>query len=327
MIPKKFIVGIFSILILSGCQSMLRPQSIRNLRGIQKAGNSISPAKSKSSRINRQDVYQKEKVQTIEPLAQGGDKGQLFNPSNRSGFLFGSPTLLSVGDVVDLDVKWNIADSNDDEAGKPNDDEKLDEAALSAEEKKIRDALPNLDSKDPKKIAIKKLRMKVSSVLPNGDFVLTSSKNVGTLDKERTIELQARLPFRDFAGTPSISTESLTDINWLEVDQGEIIERRSTNWQNEYTLRLSGFSEENSRAALALKEKEEQLKAARKLLENQLVSMGKQRVKVAATRSDASKLKAESSQAVEKLQQQIVEKDKTIATQRQELDKANGGVK
>ena len=94
-----------------------------------------------------------------------------------------------------------------------------------------------------------------------------------------------------------------------------------------FRISLSGFSEENSRAALALKEKEEQLKTARKLLENQLVSMGKERAKVATTRSDASKVKAESTQVVEKLQQQIEEKEKTIATQRQELDKANGEAK
>ena len=91
-----------------------------------------------------------------------------------------------------------------------------------------------------------------------------------------------------------------------------VVERKSVNWEDEYSLRISGFDETKSKMAAGLEEKREQLKSVRDKLENELKSFDGERKLMTTERAGLLETKAQDTAKIDDLNKQNAELKKEI---------------
>jgi|GEM_PF-1574033 len=308
---------------LTSCQTGLMNMSSSDESSLPVASRPIGkPAN------NQDKIYVKEERVAIAP-DPSDETGSLFRHDDKSSYLYSSANRGVAGEFIDVHITWNsdATPPKDQVANDKGAEEvsKEGEAKAGEAEQKILSSLPKLDQPDAKKLIAKTVKMQVLGRRLNGDLDVGVTRTAQTEAENHSISVRAILPREKAVSGENVSTSDLVAVEWNENAAGETIVRSSTGWVDEYSLRLSGLSEAKSREALALEEKRNQIASSRKQLEQELKALGKQRNDLAAARTEAEKARQESGSAVDALTKEVENAKNTIAQQREELDKLQGG--
>jgi hypothetical protein len=315
------------MVLLAGCQHSLVPISDRSIDGEQKLGsqNAVGNARPIDKPESQPQLYIRQPG--LKVTEQGANEtGSLFDGEDKRNFLIVPRDPLAVGSFIDVQVVYSRTPEEVAKSAAPDApaSENGSQAGLSEAEKKILSGLPNLQPADSKMVPIRKFKMQIVGRRNNGDYELKYERQETNDEQSYALLINAILPHESAISSDPRTTLQLTEIDWVEVRDGRAQNRSSPGWDDEYSLRMSGFSELKSREALALEDKRRQLEQSRKLIENQLQQISKERTTVAQTRAEVAKEKESTEEVVSGLKKEIESKDKTIADQRDELENLKG---
>jgi hypothetical protein len=190
-----------------------------------------------------------------------------------------------------MDKKGDKEEKKDKEVKKPQ-EKGAGEAGKSEDiVETMRNALPNLDMPQGQPPVIKYIKFRVLEIEESGDLKIAYHRSSKNQTDNREISVTAILPRKHLTQGDELTTSDLTAVQWEEMDSGQRTERSSDGWEDEYTLRMSGFSEARSRIALELESKRQQLLDARKQLDAKLTSFKTERQQVGKDRQKLEELR------------------------------------
>jgi hypothetical protein len=260
-------------------------------------------------------LYVRKKIVSISPVESTNTNGSLFNVDDERNYLFAARGPLIVGRFIDVDVNSNRLVEKPAEGKIP---EKSVGDAAKAEKNnddELMKSLPNLEPSSPDARPIHRFKMKIAHRFPNGDVLAIAERESVASQNQNNLSIQARIPYdRLISGSP-ISTDDLTEITMNESSDGEAIDRRSATWEDEYTLRMSGFNEANSKVAARLDQQRDQLRKIRDELKNRLIALGKERETMAGERNKLLEKNTASQTTIDGLNKSILDKETQIKTQ------------
>lgn len=260
------------------------------------------------------ELHLKKKEIKIKPINEYNDTGSLFVKNNPNNYLFLSKTPLNVGDYVTIKVLAlkrrvqstnNINDSNSATNQQSEQASDIAQAADNNSDKSLEDMIqsfPNLAPENSNTRLLKQFKMRVTQIDSNGDVYMMLERNSINQNGSKNIQVKAKLSLAKYLAKDEITTEDIFDINWLENDSSNITERYSYQWEDEYTLRLSGFTETKSRLAQQLEEQRKYLASVRDKLRNQVISLNKERQTMNKERAKLLKDKQDAENKIKELE-------------------------
>jgi hypothetical protein len=175
-------------------------------------------------------------------------------------------------------------------------------AEKSDDSKNILKSLPSLEPIDNHAALMTSMKMQIMERFDNGDVLVMHRRRSMRDGQASEIIVTSRLPAVSLSKQDQVSTNDLVDVDWKESFDGEVAERKSANWEDEYTLRLSGFEETKSKRAMAVEEKREQLKSARDKLEKDMKLHIADRDQMTKERATLLEDKSKSTQKISELE-------------------------
>ncbi|MBP9706047.1 MAG: hypothetical protein KBD78_00280, partial [Oligoflexales bacterium] len=172
---------------------------------------------------------------------------------------------------------------------------------------KMLEGLPELVQEDAEIVPIKTFRAKVVAKKANGDVVLEYERSSLQTAEQKGVLIRAVLAEKYTLNPDDFTTERLQDIKWQEFENGLVTARESPEWQNEYTLRLSGFDEAKSLAAMDLEKKRQQVIGLRDGVKNQINNIRKEKQTFAKERETLLKKQAEQEKLIAELNTKVAE--------------------
>lgn len=269
------------------------------------------------------DLFVRQKDVKIRRKAPSNETGSLTDLNDPRAYLFGFERPVEVGMFVDVKIASNRSDgqSAGAESGateKPADPNAANPGAAGQESKDVAaeallKALPSLDpAPQNKPILLKSIKMQVLERFENGDVLVMHRRRSIREGQGADVTVTSRLPAEALARLDNITTTDLADVDWRESFNGEVAERKSANWEDEYSLRLSGFDETKSKDALSIDEKREQLKSARDKLESEMKGFVGERTRMSAERSKLLEEKAKDDAKISDLEKRNSELEKKL---------------
>lgn len=269
------------------------------------------------------DLFVRQKDVKIRRKAPSNSTGSLTDLNDPRAYLFGFERPVEVGMFVDVKIASNRSDGQ--AAGaesaatdKPADPNAAKPGAAGQESKDVAaeallKALPSLDpAPQNKPILLKSIKMQVLERFENGDVLVMHRRRSIREGQGADVTVTSRLPAEALARLDNVSTLDLADVDWRESFGGEVAERKSANWEDEYSLRLSGFDETKSKDALGIDEKREQLKSARDKLETEMKGFVGERSRMSTERSKLLEEKAKDDAKITELEKRNSELEKKI---------------
>lgn len=313
----KVAVLVLFVCILAGCQSGITPVTKRGIGGFNKPGNMYMHGKSPVA-VKKPEIFVRKKQVTIRPKQVPNETGSLFKLDDQRNYLYASNAPFSVGQFVDVRILPIQSNKKSDKAPEAAKESVVDASGDPFVEEMLK-SLPELDPGENRPDLIKNLKMQIAHVYDNGDALAVMKRSSIRGPEGNEISIRARIPYTSLISNAPISTRDLLNVEWVDSNNGQITERFSSGWQDEYSLRLSGFSEAKSIYAQQLEDKRQQLEGVKSNLQNQLISLGKERKKMAAERDEVLKQKAE-------LDKKLAEKQKEIEDREQKIESLNSTV-
>lgn len=304
---------------LMACQSTLVPISRRPLESFRDSPQFIR----KSRTIEQEDEQQNEEVfirkQEIKIVEseEPEQSASLFEIDNPGNYLFYDKPRGAIGETLTVYVRSSR--DTEEEAPPEAAENEQEGAELNPEqlEEDLLAALPQLKPGEEKPTLLTKIPFKVMRRLPNGDVLLEYFRSSKNDTESNTIKVQARLPRKKLQGNQAILTSDLKDVEWYQNHNQKTAERQSLGWEDEYTLRLSGFEEARSQEAMNLESKRQELVNLRERLRQRIVSMGKEREMISRERERITQMRNEMDQKINALERENREKDAQIEQQRE----------
>ncbi len=311
----KFRIVVLIALAISSCQTRIVPVSKRHYISkpvgvkIMKKGRDIADEEQKSP-----NIYIKRKKLKIDPVVEINSTGSLMFLNNPENYLFTPMPKGKIGDTLVILTRVNKSEEQKPPVEGEQKPEELQDELLAA--------LPKLAPKESEKIVpLTSIKFKIDRRLPNGDVIISSFRASSNEGESNTIRIQARLSRSDLMNKKEITTDDLLDVEWYERQDGEVFERQSLSWQDEYTMRLSGFNEARSQYAEQLVNKEKDLVRVREKLRDRINTLGRERQAVAKARQDVDKRNKAMSQIVDGLRTKINEQEDVINEQKSIIKK------
>ncbi len=269
------------------------------------------------------DLFVRQKDVKIRRKAPSNETGSLTDLNDPRAYLFGFERPVEVGMFVDVKIASNRSDgqaagAESGAAEKPADPNAAGPGAAGQDSKDVAaeallKALPSLDpAPQNKPILLKSIKMQVLERFENGDVLVMHRRRSIREGQGADVTVTSRLSAEALARLDNISTSDLADVDWRESFNGEIAERKSANWEDEYSLRLSGFDETKSKDALSIDEKREQLKSARDKLESEMKGFVGERSRMSAERSKLLENKAKDDVKITELEKKNSELEKKL---------------
>jgi hypothetical protein len=245
------------------------------------------------------ELFVKEPRINIQPSQADSSNGSLASPDDDRLNLFGDIRPRKVGRHINVLVGSNKAnvpkdgtEKNAGDSGKTdekNGDNQTEKKVNPLEEELLKE-LPELTpSKKDSVNLLKQFKMQITHRYQNGDLMARISRTSNNPDSSESFIAEAKIPAERLSSGDPITTEDLVDVFVTENHGGEIVERQSTSWEDEYSLRLSGFSEAKSRAGLDLEEKRKELGDARDRLEQRIKDFATEKRQFASQRDQLKK--------------------------------------
>ncbi|MGE0174093.1 MAG: hypothetical protein AB7T49_14950 [Oligoflexales bacterium] len=319
---------LFLTIVIAACRSTsMTPISQRPLgtKKVEGEGGEMYVSKRKIEDMQAPEtLYRKSSEQVIVPVDKSRTSGSLYNLDDMNNNLFLAKERPGVHDFITVNVEPNRGSKPDTPEATAAAGEKKPDAAAKDE---LLSALPSLgaDSSDPK--LINELNMRIERVMENGDLLVSFERSSVNKFETNLIQIHAKIPYEATLKEEPISTKDLFDVKWVEQGPAETIDRSSFNWEDEYTLRLSGFSEANSKIASKIKDDQKQLMKVRNDLHNKITSFSEERKTVAEERKKLLEDRAAMDSETKDLNDKIEDLTKTVEEQKElidEMDKAQG---
>lgn len=306
-----FLLAIF----ICSCQTRMVPLSKRHY--LSKENGAKILKKGRDIDIPKDDppnIYIKRKKLKIKPVVEINSTGSLMSMDNPENFLFTAMPKGKVGDVLKVLTRVNKKSSETAEAAGEKKPEELRDELIAA--------LPKFTPKEGENlIPLTSINFKIDRRLPNGDVIVSSFRVSSSEDESNSIRIQARLSRADLMNKKELTTEDLLDVEWYERQNTEVFERQSLSWQDEYTLRLSGFNEARSEYAEQLVNKEKDLIKVREQLRERINNLGKERQQIAKARQNVDQRNKDMNRIVDGMRAKLTEQDNIINEQKSIIKK------
>ena len=311
----------------SSCLSSLRTIKSRDLSAYARdEGAKVlkRPIKEKSKNNQNQIFVRKKKFAVVlKEQSHSDSNGSLFVVSNKGNQLFSTFRKPSLRDFIKFKIvsKRDLGSKNPQEKSKnipkiTDDGEKTPDSF----EDDLLKSLPSLEPSDlSARGVIKILPMQVTDILPNGDLLLAYERISKSKNDSKSIKVIARLPEDYLDPSRELTTNHLVDIKLMEQSPYESLEKESTSWQDEYTLRVSGFHEAESKIAAELEVKRRELMDIKNKLHKRIQSLGAERRSMAKEREKLIKKGKDSENKVAEMTAKIEEQDKKLSKKDLEL--------
>lgn len=267
-------------------------------------------------RVQAPDLYVKEREVVIKDVDQANETGSLFNPDDERNYLFASSGPQTVGRYLDIMVVSNRTDGKTAQTPKSVEEQKKDDLSKTEDEiqKELLASLPDLNpagtASDP--ALLKSFKMRIMHRFSNGDVLAMMNRRSTTDAESHDINIETRIPYDRLSSGDPLTTRDLQDVKYRENKEGEILDRTSSGWEDEYSLRLSGFSEAKSKEAVEISDKKRQLDDATKKLEARMKSFGEERTQLSKQREDLTKKAEVQDQKVQELEEKVKEQEELI---------------
>ncbi len=297
---KYILIWALSLLARSCALSPMQVMSERRIIDANDGANTNALTLRRQEERNKKTLYEKKTTLTIKKMDPRLGSGSLAALDKKND-LFLTTANPQVGEYIDIWAKpgAKTAEQTQASAGGEGD------SSISKEDEEMIKALPNLEPADMSQaVLLKSFKMRLTQRLSNGDFIATYERASGNENESQRIELQATIPSAKMQAGADILVTDLEGVKFDVQNDGELTRKRSSSWQNEYLLQISGFKEAKSKVALDLEIKRQKLEAVRDQLQEKIQSFGKERKQIAVERdkllSDNKKTKDE----VEELKKQ-----------------------
>jgi hypothetical protein len=317
--------SIVAILFLIGCQHGFVPISQRTM--FEKEGKSAAlghrrPIEEQSNRGS--EVYLKKETIDIVPTETKNYTGSLLREKSPNAYLFTEPPRGEVGEFLDVFVVVNRKDkaspppaAGANASGSP--------MPGTAKSDKLQDeliaALPKLEpaASDAKMPSL--VKMKVIKKLENGDILVEAARASQNEWEAHSQRATARIPYRKVQGEGEITTMDLADVHWQESVNGQITERESNTWEDEYSMRWAGFNEARSKIAIDLENKRKDLEKVKDRLRDKIVNVGRERNRLSAEKTKVDSLRKEAEDKLNELSAKNAQQESQIEQQKEVIRK------
>jgi len=265
------------------------------------------------------DLFVKEKKIVIKDVEKTNDSGSLFNVDDDRNYLFASTGPQTVGRYLDINVVSNRADAA--KAAKPGavktaEEQKAEDLAKSQDEiqKELLGSLPDLSPAgtpdDP--ALLKSFKVQIVHRYDNGDVLAMLSRRSTSEGQLKDVNIETRIPYDRLSSGEPLTTRDLIDVKYYENNDGETTDRKSTGWEDEYSLRLSGFDEAKSKSATDLADKNRKLEEATKKLETRMKSFGEERNQLSKQKEEMTAKNEAQDEKVKSLEHKVKEQEEII---------------
>jgi hypothetical protein len=320
---------------LQACSPAMRTVSARNPDLFEKESDRLTGTSRGTVATAAPEVYVKQRTVQIEGTQKPNDSGSLYNPEDERNWLFTSSGPANVGRFVTITVAPNRSagasaptPGSTAEAGAA--PATADAGAAGAEgatpdavTDELLKGLPELAPAKPGDPAlVKSFKMRIAHRYPNGDVLAILTRRSASEEEVNDLTVQARIPYDRVAAGDGLTTEDLFDVKLSQNQDDERIERVSSGWEDEYSLRLSGFSEAKSKVAMELDDRKKQLDETQTKLTDRIETFATERQQVAKQRDELSVQKQETEGKVKDLETQVKDQQETIEEQKKQLEEA-----
>jgi hypothetical protein len=316
---KILCVAIALFVLMTGCVPSVNKISGRNPDLFDKESDKVA-GNSRPIGGTPTDLFVKEKKTVIKDVKEENDSGSLFNVEDERNYLFASTGPQSVGRYLEINVVSNRLDAAK-AAAKPDavktpEEQKKEDLAKSQDEiqKELLGSLPDLNptgaADDP--ALLKSFKMRIAHRYPNGDVLAMLSRRSTSDDQVKDVNIETRIPFNRLASGEPLTTRDLIDVKYHENSDGEITDRMSTGWEDEYSLRLSGFDEAKSKGAIDIADKRKKLEEATKKLETRMKSFGEERNQLSKQKEELTAKSEAQQEQVKVLEEKVKEQEGII---------------
>lgn len=268
---------------------------------------SYEPSKSELS----DNIYKKDYQKKIMIEKEMDDNPSLYRIKSPKNKFFNHHRFPEIGQILKFKIKnTKIKKDTDPEAAEQeeNGNDELLNAIPSL-------APPAEDDTYP----LRDLAMRVEQILPNGDLVLSYTKNTRLNKDRRKLRVQAVLGRDDFPSQKKdldkLHTGMLKDIEFTDIYKHDTQIFKSLDWDDAYTLRLSNYHEQRSRYAVQIENKRKKLEEISESVEKRIRSSNQQRKKWTAEREKWQRAKAKEEERIEKLSDQVKSQQDKITSQ------------
>jgi predicted nucleic acid-binding Zn-ribbon protein len=288
----------------------------------------LPKAKDDSGQDRREgpQIYVKETQLTLPANPSRVHDGSLFNGQDPRNHLFAQRIEPIVGRYLELAARLKgkmnpAADKEGDKASLPSGDREsaVPEAGTEALDADLQEAMASLpDLTEEQKLdlrLLKKLSFKIIDVAPNGDARLAYVRESGQDEERNRIQVEAILPVERLGSSLPLSTDDLVDVRFVQNTFDASVRKDSSDWQDEYLVRISGFTEVKSKTARGLEDKKQQLVKTKSEVEKKLIDIGKERKKLAGEREALLKQQAQDKEKIAKLEAEVKEQAPPVTTE------------
>ncbi len=315
---------------LTSCQTGQNTISQRPIGAVQnndgKKSTNIRPAPPPHE---QQELFTRKKEAEITSDIKKNESGSLMNFHDSKNHFFAAHQDLNIGDFLTIQIQSNRVDVP---AASPDDKKTPASAAVAGSaaplpgadpaETAILNSFPNLEPGATKKPELlKNFQVQIIGIDNNGDLMVEYKRESTQDDYSNQLVLRGKISKSDLTPGVDPTTRNLHDITWDESKDGSLIDRRSRQWEDEYTLRLSQFDEAKSRSAITLENQKQQLKEIKSKLDTRLRTMSTERQKVAQQREELNRKAKENEEKVQKMHDDLEEKTKELESKEKELEK------
>ncbi|MCX6126291.1 MAG: hypothetical protein NTV34_16280, partial [Proteobacteria bacterium] len=271
----------------------------------------------------KREFYVKNKDLKVKQTRKKNNSGSLSAVDDGRSYVLPTELPVAVGTNFDIKVSSNRLEPPGSAAdAAPTPDPK---SAAQLEETLLK-SLPNLEpganAKDGP-VVVKSFKVQVIDLRDNGDVVVAYHRRSLRADHAGDLLINAVIPFSALANRDGIFTDKLQDVHIRESQDGEIAERSSSNWEDEYTLRISGFDEAKSKSALALDERRKQLQEAKDRVVAQIKSLGSERQTMTKERQDLLDNKKKDEEKIASLEEKVKDQESEIQKLTPKVDEAD----
>lgn len=307
-------------LALAACAPEVHKASTRNPDLFEKAGSNLHVAARQSEGPKPPELFTRTKEIKIDKVERPSETGSLFRAEDERNDLFSSAGPRQVGKYVDVKILSGRSQATG-EAGKdqgaPAPGSEVDsKKPVDEVEKELLAALPELAPAKPNEARlIERMKMRIAHRFDNGDVMVSMLRSTLAQGQAAEAQVSARIPYDRLISGDELTTKDLMDVKIVDSRDGEVAERRSSGWEDEYSLRLSGFTEAKSKAAAEIDEKRRRLEDARENLKTRIKTFSEERKQVAKER-EAVRQKAEEQKKVDEV---LAAKDEEIKDKAEEI--------
>lgn len=279
------------------------------------------------------ELFVRQKDIKIRRKTPVNDTGSLTDLNDPRAYLFGFERPLEVGSYLDVKITSNRVEAKSapkdqvDTASDPAAAKPADTTTANDESKNILKSLPNLEPLDGKAAVMTSMKMQIMERFDNGDVLVMHRRRSIRDGQASEVVVTSRVPSTALSRQDQVTTNDLVEVDWRESFDGDVVERKSANWEDEYTLRLSGFEESKSKQAMALDEKHDQLKKAREKLEKEMKQHVSDRDKMSKERATMMEEKEKNTQKISELTTENEELKKKLGEETAEATETKDGEK